>query len=364
MWPVSANWLAALAQSHARSTRAEVWYNGAFVTALPIESGAVQVTARNRIRRTLTAYVPEAYWPFTSSAALAPYGAQVKVWQSILGGNGQLIGSEIPVFTGRVEEDDRTRLAGKVYLIGLDPFADVNDAQFEQPRTVAAGIGVIGTIIGLITEVRSDARITDLTGSTAVIPAPMMWEFDRGQAIDDLAGSIGAEVFCQPDGVSWIIRPIPSIRGAAVWTLQDGQGGTMIRDTQKKSRTDVANRIIVHVEQPGQTPQTVTVSDDGPASVTRYGGPYGKVVRHYRNPLIGNVGQAGEAGQARLARSLGATRTRDLDTIPNPALEAGDVITVKTSEGTETHIADSFPVPLEVATVMTVTTRSTGTSTS
>jgi hypothetical protein len=87
-------------------------------------------------------------------------------------------------------------------------------------------------------------------------------------------------------------------------------------------------------------------------------------VRHYSNPLITTQEQGLLAGRARLARSLGITRTRDVDTVPNPALEGGDLIAVATDEGTELHIADAFGVPLAVADGMTINTRSTQTSVS
>jgi Domain of unknown function (DUF5047) len=362
MWPVSTDWLAALGQPHGRYTRLEAWYAGARVASYQPESGVVQVTARNRIRRQLTAVLPESAWPATDTAPLNPYGTQLKVFQGIVGANGQLFGTEVPVFVGRLETVSRQRLSGQINISGLDPFADVNDALFESPRSPAAGTGVVSNIIGLVTEVRPDARIWDITANNAAIPAGMMWDQDRGQAIDTLAASIGAEVFARPDGITWVIRPVPTLTGTPVWTLAEGQGGALVRDSQSLARTDVANRVIVHVEQPGATPLLVAVTDDLLASLTRYGGPYGTVVRHYSNALITTTDQAQVAGRARLARSIGATRTRQVDTVPNPALEAGDLMTVSTAAGVERHIADSFGVPLAVTDVMTTQTRSTGTS--
>lgn len=358
MWQVSSAWLAALSVPHSRTTRMEAWYGGQLVGSVQVESGSVQVTARNRVRRTLNAVVPESAWPLTSTDLLAPYGQRVNVYQSIVATGGVNLG-EVPVFAGRVELVERVRKSGKVQVTALDGFADVNDAQFEQSYAPSPGLRVTATIGRLIHDVHPEAVIQDQTGSTATVPTGTMWDTDRGQAVDDLAASIGAEVICLPDGVTWVIRPVPTLSGTPVWTLADGQGGTMVRDAQSKSRRDVANRWIVHVERPGAAPFTVTVTDDDPSSPTRYGGPYGRVVRHLRSPLITDAAQAMVAGRARLARSIGLTRTRDLDHVPNPALEAGDVITVQASEGSETHIADSFALPLAVTDVMTTNTRST-----
>lgn len=364
MWPVTAAWLTALSASHGRYTRVEAWYAGVKVASFQPESGGVQVTARNRVRRQVKAVVAEKNWPTTVSSALAPYGARLRVWQGITGANGQLLSPEVPVFGGRVETVQRDRKSGRITVTGLDPFGDINDAQFEQPFAAAAGAGVVATIIQLVSAVVPTATVVDLTGSSAQLPITMMWDTDRGKAVDDLAAAIGAEVFFLPDDTTCVIRPVPVIGGTPVWSLVQGQGSTIVRDAASRSRTDVANRIIVHVEQPGQTPFTVTVTDDNPASATRFGGPYGKVVRHMTNPLIASAGQAAVAGFAKLARSIGATRTRDVDHVPNPALEGGDLISIGTDEGTEQHIADAFTLPFAVTDVMTTNTRSTGTSVS
>jgi hypothetical protein len=142
------------------------------------------------------------------------------------------------------------------------------------------------------------------------------------------------------------------------------KNSTIVRDTMVRSRTDVANRIVVHVEQPGASPILVTVTDAAEQSPTRYGGPFGKIIRHYSNLLITDSSYAISAGAARLARTIGITRTREVDVVPNPALEAGDLLSITTDEGVEQQIADSFTLPASVADVMTVTTRSTGTSVS
>lgn len=359
MWPVTAAWLSALGASHSRYTRIEAWYAGEQVGEYMPESGAVQVTGRNRVRRTLSAVLPESAWPVTALDPLAPTGQRLLAYQGIRGVDGTLIGSEVPVFAGRVEKVSRQRLSGRVQIEATDPAADINDQQFEQPYSPPSGALVTATISTLIRDVYRGANVVDSTGSQATVPAGIMWDTDRGKAIDDLAAAIGAEVYCLPDGATWVIRPVPVLSGTPVWTLADGRGGTMVRDQQSKARTGVANRVIVHVEQSAQTPVTVTVTDDDANSPTYFGGPYGKVIEHYSNSLIGTQQQAALAGYARLSRLMGLTRTRDIDHIPNPALEGGDLIAVQTSDGTELHIADVLRIPLEVTTVATSSTRST-----
>jgi hypothetical protein len=155
------------------------------------------------------------------------------------------------------------------------------------------------------------------------------------------------------------VRPVPTLAGAPVWTLRsDSEDAVIISDQTGRARTDVANKVVVDVERSGDTPLLVAVADTNPLSPTRFGGPYGKVVRHMSNALITTAAQAAVAGEARLARVIGITRTREIECPPNPGLEAGDVIRIETSEGTEIHIADSFTLPLNAEATMRIQTRS------
>ena len=365
MWSgATPQWLDALTRSQGLYVRVEVWFADQLVSTVDVDSGAVAVTARNRVRRKLKIAVPERLWPALDTDLLAPYGPRLKVFRGILDGAGALVGGRpAPVFAGRVEQvGEYDRRSGSVPVAAVDPFADINDAQFEEPFIPQAGTRITTVIGQLVVEVHPGAVVDDRTGSVATVPDGIMWDTDRGKAIDDLAAAIGAEVFFEPDGITCVIRPVPTLDGLPVWTLSTGAGGVIVRDTRSKSRTDVANRLIVHVERPNATPLLVRCTDDRAASPIRYGGPYGKVVRHMSNPLITDAAQATVAGNARLARSIGLTRTRAIECPPNPALEAGDLIAVVTDDGVELHIADAFPVGLGPDDTMTIATRSTHTS--
>lgn len=366
MWDVSDRWLSTLTKSHGRYTRMELWFDGDLVMEVPVESGSVSVNSQNRIRRITTVDIPESFWPSSLDSSLMPYGGQLRIWQGITALD-RLVDDEVPIFTGRVETIKRDRRSGKMTVTGSDLFADVNDTQFENPRVPTATASAVGNIQLLVAEVFPSAGwIVDSDVPPYGVTQGIMWDTDRGKAIDDLAAGLGCEVFVLPDASAWRIRNIPVIATDTeyVLTLKDGSGGTIVKDQQSYSRIDVANRIIVHVEVPGNNPFSVTVTDDLPSSPTRFSGPYGQVVRHISNPLIATSAQAVVAGNAKLARSIGATRARTVDMVPNPALEGGDVMRVDTADGIELHIADQFNIPFEPGAVMSVQTRSTATSVS
>lgn len=360
MWPVSESWLAALAQPYTLYTRVASYLNGEHLADIPISEGAVEVTATNRVRRRLTITAGERdWWPTEVTDPLAPYGQELRAWRGIIGPNGELLEDAVPVFTGRIQTvGPRQRRSGEITVVAADRFTDVNDAEFESPRVATAGVPITAMITTLIREVRPDASVVDLTGSAATVPDAMMWDSDRGGAVDELAAAIGAEVYADPQG-DFVIRPVPVLGSTWVWQLTVGEAGTIIKDATSKSRAGVANRLVVRVERPGAVPLLVVVSDDNPHSPIRYGGPYGKVVRHMSSPLITSEAQAQIAGAARLARSIGLARTREIECLPNPALEAGDVALVAVDDEHELHIADSFTVGLSATDTMTIKTRST-----
>jgi hypothetical protein len=356
MWPVSSRWLPALGASHQITTRVEVWHNGVLVGPIDISDGSVTVTAKNRVRRSLSLVVPERYFPSEPTDLLAPYGAELRVFCGIDYGSSS---EEVPVFRGLVDTvDSRKRYDGQLTVTADDLMAGVNDKRFETPRaapstTAAAAIATL--IIEAApsgTTVVIDPRIVD-----AVIPEGLLWDRDRGQPIDDLATSIAAEVWFDPTGIP-MLRKATTLSDPPAWTLADGVGGTVVNDARSVTRKGVYSVVVVVIERSdGSTPIQVSVADTDPSSATYVGGPFGRVPRFYKTPLPVDIEQATSVGLALLAKSTGLTRTRIVDCVPNPALEGGDRVDIDVAGVIEQHIADSFVLPLGPGS-MSMTTRS------
>jgi len=356
VWPVSSRWLPALGASHQITTRVEVWHGGGPVGPIDISDGSVTVTAKNRVRRSLSLVVPERYFPSEPTDLFAPYGAELRVFCGLDYGSSS---EEVPVFRGLVKTvDSHKRYDGQLAVTADDLMAGINDQRFETPRA-APSTTVAAAIANLILEaapsgttVVIDPRITD-----AVIPDGLMWDRDRGQAIDDLATSLGAEVWFDPTGIPHL-KPPATLSDPAVWTLADGIGGTVVSDARSVTRDGVYSVVVVIVERSdGSTPIQISVADTDPSSPTYASGPFGRIPRFCKTPLPVDAEQATNAGLALLAKSTGLTRTRQVDCVPNPALEAGDRIDINVAGVLEQHIADSFTLPLTPG-AMSITTRS------
>lgn len=357
MWPVSARWAPALTRSHSLTLRVEAWLGDVLQGVVDVNDGTVTATARNRVRRTLTFTVPESLYPSEIADLLNPYGTTLRVWRGIDYGDSQ---EAVPVFTGRIDSaDGQDRYGGQATVTASDPGATINDARFEAPRAGPTGWANTAVITQLITEAIPGAGVTVSTTRDGSIPPGMMWDRERGQAIDDLATAIGAEVWAGPDG-SWHITAPATVDQPAVWTLTDGVDGTIVSDNRTVTRAAAYSVVVVVIERAdGSTPLNVIVEDTDPTSPTWIGGPFGRVPRFYRSPLVTTEMQARTAGAALLARSTGLTRTRKITCVPNPALEVGDRIDISVAGQTEMHIVDGFGLPLGAANpAMTITTRS------
>lgn len=359
MYPVSARFLSALSASHILSTRVEAWTSAGWF-AVPILDGSVKVTARNRVRRTASLTVAPDLWPDNPTDPLSPYSARLRAFRGIHYPDGTT--EEVPVFFGRVvdaeEQDDDT-----ISVEAEDMAAPVVDDEFETPAAAQTGDRVVDEIARLIRETIPNAQVDDTTDASATVPA-LVWDRDRAGACDQLAESIGGEWFADPDVPDGVparfrTRPGPTLADPPVWTLADGVNGTVVRAPRSQSRRGVANAVVVTVERPDTNPLHVVVRDNDRTSPTWYWGPFGHAPMHYSNDAIVTVDQAYTAGAAQLARMTGLARSRTVRCVPNPALDVGDVVTIRYRGVDELHLVDEYELPLTAGGDMRLSTRST-----
>lgn len=361
MWPVPAGFLQALGGSHSVISRIDAYQDGVFIGTVPHGDGSVTVTARNRVRRTLNFTASGVLYPREYRDLLSPYATVLQAWRGIDLGTTQVL---LPVFNGRVElVDDQNQFDAGIEVHARDLMGDVNDRRFETPRAAPTGRRITEAITQLLLEAVPAAVVAIDAGvdTASTVPSGLMWDVDRGKAVDDLAQSIGAEVFATPDGSGFRIRNVPTLLDTPSWTVNEGVNGTLVTAGRSVSREGVYNVVVTVVERAnGDAPLRFIAEDTATNSPTYVGGLFGRVPRFLRNPLVTNAAQGAAAGVALLSRSIGATRTRTITCVPNPAAEAGDVITALVAGVNETHIADTFNLPLAAeGAAMTVNTRST-----
>lgn len=359
MYPVTPAFLGALRRSHVVTLQVDAYRGSTLLKAdLPVSGGAVTVDGGSQIRRTLALTVadPGLDPKLDPAATLAPFGYELVVRRGIRYPNGQT--EWVPLGRFRIETVQAAVAQNAIEVTGADRAATVKDARFTTITQANTTNTVVQEIRRLIQEALPGVPVTDLTGATAVTPA-VFWERERWDAIEQLGQAIGADVYFDSAG-NGVIAPAPTVSTEPAWMIDAGELGVMVDGSRETSRELTYNGVVAAGEGDGDAPPvTATVWDTNPASPTYYLGPFGQKPYFYVSPLLTTVAQCASAATALLGRVTGLVRQLDLSCVPNPALESGDVVRVRFPDGTaETHLLDSFTVPLDPSTAMTLQTRS------
>lgn len=232
---------------------------------------------------------------------------------------------------------------------GYDPSSCIDDysltADYTPTRTVVEEIKFLVDDALWETAVWSVDPGIDLTVTPA---AGTVLKGSRWQAINTLAKSLGAVVFCDNAG-HWRLSRIATTFGDPVASYHTGDGGVVIDVDASRTRQDLYNAVLLQWDDPDGG-GVVFVTDDDPASPTYWDGPFGRrpaqdqPVRTIQTPQ-----QAQEAAEALLAERKGFRASVDFQTLYNPLLEPGDVIDVEVDGRREVHVIDSLTLQLTSA---------------
>jgi hypothetical protein len=364
MYPVSAAFLAAMAAgSQSVIFRADVLSEGVVIaTGLKVApGGSVQVDATATIRRRMSCTVVDetgALIPKKASDVLSPYGYELRLWRGYTTSIG--VDELVPLGTFRLAEahvvDDG---AQKIGLSGFDRARSVQRARFETPYVVAAGTNYVTAIQSLITSRLPGTTFSSITTTTTTPLLVFDQASDPWKAAQDMAASIGAEVFFDPLGVC-VIRMLPNAQNdATTYTYQEGTTSVLISVDNNLTDDPGYNGVVVDGEAQGATPVHSVVYDVDPTSPTYSLGKYGKVPRFYKSPFVATQQQGDEAALGFLRREKGGTEAMSFSCIPNAAAEGGDVVrVVRAKVGIDaTYLLETFAIPLDVTTLSTPTTR-------
>lgn len=375
MQQVSAGFLETLAGPHrvqiqVTSRRgATVLYSG-----IPVIDGSIKVDGTAQCRRTLSLTVPARLstglytdrpaLPDSADHPLAAYGQELHVSYGVVYTDDSVEWLQAGVF--RIDSTPGSLTEGEaVQVTGRSREAFLIDARFVAPRTVSgpSTTALIGT---LVHEVLPSVEVVVSTSRDARVPTTTYSE-DRWDAITSLAKTIGAVVYADPWG-RIVVADAPSTTGEPAWTVRAGDGGVLVHASSTSSREGVYNAVVVRGESPsGDSPPSYAVAyDDDPTSPTRWGDPhagaFGQVPRFESYPTITSYQQALTTARGLLAQSVGAASTLEASSVPNPALEPGDLIHVipdptDPAGSVRAHIVDSYTLSLRAGGEFPIRTR-------
>lgn len=350
MYPVTARFLAAIAESHTPITEVVLFRADGKIETLPHTGGSVTVDRGSSTRRTCSVTITDTgLIPKTALDKLSIYGAQLRIRRGVAYSDGST--ELVPLGLFRLDEVSGDVDDGPVTLAGKSLEAVVSDDKFTTPYKAT------GTAVGAITALiqRSIPTATVIVGATVADAAigPRTWDTqgDPWAAVTECAAVIGAEVYADPDGV-FVIAVLPDILSVApAWTIAAGEGGAYVSANRGMSADGVFNGVLASGEntESDVAPVSALVVDTDATSPTYWSGPFGHRPTFYSSATLTTVPACTNAATLQLRQAVAPNATADISALPNPALEPGDVIRAVYPDGSkELHQVASFPVPLDV----------------
>lgn len=356
MYTVSDRFLAALAESHTPTVEVKLFRtDGRVETLESITGGSVPVDRGASTRRTCSVTLADPQLiPQTPADKLSVYGAQLRISRGIQFSDGI---EQVPLGVFRVDEVSGDVDDGPVTISGKSLECVVSDDKFTAPYKAS------GTAVGAITALiqRSIPSATIVNRATDAVIGPRTWDTqaDPWDAVVECGTAIGAEVYADADGV-FIVATLPDLLTTTpVWTIAAGEGGAYISADRGMSAANVFNGVLASGEntESDAPPVSYLATDTDTASPTYWGGPFGHRPTFYSSSTITTLAQATAAANLLLKQSVAPNASADISSLPNPALEPGDVLRVVYGDGRrELHQVQSFSVPLEAGGDFTVAT--------
>lgn len=347
MYPVSDRFLARLAESHQVATRVQLFRTDGSVVDLEHTGGSVTVDRSNAIRRSCTVTSADvSLIPRSPSDQLAVYGARLRISRGVHYGDGS--SEMVPLGVFRLDSVDGDVSDGPVSLQGKDLSVVVADDKFTEPYTAT------GTVVGAITAlIQRSIPAADVISTIVDVPIGSRTfdvEADPWEGCREIAAAAGAEVYCNADGV-FVIATLPDLATTApVWAVEATEGGVYISGNRAMTSDGVHNGVLARGENTSENlpPVEYLATDNDPNSPTYWGGPYGRRPRFHSSSTLTTLAACTQAANLLLAQAKAPNASGDISSLPNPALEPGDVIRVTHPDGSrELHQAASFSVPLD-----------------
>lgn len=356
MYPVSARFLAALTESHQVATEVKIFLPNGTVETLEHTGGSVAVDRGQATRRTCTVTVADtSLIPRTPSDKLSVYGAQLRISRGIQWPDGSR--ELVPLGLFRIDQIAGDVDQGPVTISGKGLEAMVADDKFTSITKVSGT--AVGAVTSLIQATLPSATVVNRATDAVIGPRVYDVEADRWAAVAECAAAIGAEVYADADGI-FVIAELPDLLAVTpAWTVAAGEGGAYISADRGMSLDGVYNACLASGEnsEVDAPPVSALVVDDDPTSPTYWSGPFGHRPTFYSSSTLTTVGACTSAATLKLRAARAPNASADITSLPNPALEPGDVIRVAYPDGTkELHQVQSFTVPLEAAGAFTIAT--------
>lgn len=371
MYPVSSGFLAALGYPHALATTqllTDPSTGNQLLPGLRLDGGSVTIDRTAAIRRTCqcSVVVDTGVVPGDASDPLAPFGNQVQLFRGMIVPASGIVAAAtelapLGVFrlqtTGVQDNEDGTLT---IQFTGSDKSRKFARNKFTNQYFVAAGTNYITAILALIAN-RDPTSVVNCSVTTTELTPQMTLDIgaDPWDALTNMCAAIGVEAFYDVNGAVTVQSvPDPTVN-PVVFSFIEGQAGNTMTDVGREFDDEPGfNGVTMSGESSSlSAPVFATVWDTDPDSPTYYLGKYGQVPDNQSSPYVGTIAQAVAFGTAYMLKNLGVTSQVTFSAIPNPALDADDIVYFqRTRSGiSDVVVVESLTIPLDASSKMTGT---------
>ncbi|WP_406157788.1 DUF5047 domain-containing protein [Streptomyces canus] len=357
MYPATARFLSTLAESHRVISEVELHRTDGVVELLEHTSGSVTADRGSACRRTCTVTVPDvSVIPRSARDRVNVYGAYLVIRRGIDYGGGKR--ELVPLGVFRLDQVTGDRAQGPVTLEGKSFEVYLSDDKFTA-ATSTRGFGTVATAVNYLVSSSMPSLSVDTSRLIDTAIGTTTWDVqgDRMEAIREVAQAAGCEVYCDAAG-TLVVAPLPNpLTTPPVWDVAAGERGTLIKASGGMSAAGVYNGILATGENTEDNTVRVSalVVDNDPTSPTYWSGPFGHRPGFISSSTLTTTAACTAAATAELNSRRLPNAVADLSSLPNPALEPGDVIRAIYLDGSrELHQVQSLTIGLEPSSEFTL----------
>lgn len=357
MYSTSVAFTQAVRASNRLAVFCDVIYDGIVVHEdVPLVGGSVSEDRTRFVRRDGTLTVSPALAPSLLSwtDTLVPNGAEITPKRGVyLAGNTFEV---VPLGVLLIVDVDLDR-DGQVVVRVQDRAARMAEDKLIGGYD-ASGLGTQAAVDALVARTYPDLTVTwDVTLTDPTIPGGTVFTGTAAAAVQTLVAGVGGEFRFDADGDPEVVS-LPTLAGAvSVETLNEGAEGVVISRRDKLTRADAYNAVVVTGESvgDGETPFGAAYITSGPMDY--YGGVFGRIVKEVSAPNLTTDAACQDRADELIGDGVGLPHTVDLSVLPNPALQAGDGVTVTRMDGLSiVHLLERVNVDLTARGAMSAST--------
>lgn len=316
----------ALSSAFSWEARVDSWLGQTWLGRVPVKAGSVTWTTSQQVQGTLSLTVPRIgavsqdegardWTPLAPDSPLATMGQVLHVQVTV----ASLVSTDrwdIPL--GRFLITQWEVGATDIRITGKSLFQHLEDDRLTSPTVPYSG----GTLASELRRLVGGHMGVIVSDALTNRPCPSMsWGESRIDAIYEIADAWPARLREGPDGVLYVLPPVPALTERPETTLTDGEAGTVIGVTRQGSRAGIFNRIVARGQEQDDAgqPRFQAIIDQTTGPL-RTSGPYGIVTKFFSSPLITSKQAALNSATTMLATSVRQKTTVPVTHTPNPTL--------------------------------------------